>query len=73
MAKITSGPVMQDRIGGVYDIGAHSVDYVITDLEGNQAFCSFKIKVTGTVKLAFIRHQIIIITRLTREFDPSCT
>jgi len=46
MAKITSGPVMQDRIGGVYDIGAHSVDYVITDLEGNQAFCSFKIKVT---------------------------
>ena len=38
---------MQDRIGGVYDIGAHTVEYVISDRAGNEAYCSFKIKVTG--------------------------
>lgn len=38
---------MQDRIGGVYDIGAHSVEYVIADDAGLKAYCSFKLKVTG--------------------------
>ena len=38
---------MQDKIGGVFDIGAHEVNYVIEDPSGNTATCSFKIKVNG--------------------------
>lgn len=38
---------MQDKIGGVFDIGSHSVEYVVTDQAGNNATCRFKIKVDG--------------------------
>lgn len=38
---------MQDRIGGLYDIGAHEIIYVISDKTGLQSTCVFKIKVNG--------------------------
>ena len=38
---------MQDVIGGVYDIGSHSIDYVVADGSGLRSKCSFKILVQG--------------------------
>ena len=46
-AEIVLGPVMQDVIGGVYDIGSHSIDYVVADGSGLRSKCSFKILVQG--------------------------
>jgi len=47
-ARIVSGPVMEDVIGGYYDLGAHIIEYVVRDAAGLESYCRFKIKVTGT-------------------------
>lgn len=54
VAHIVSGPVMQDKIGGLYNICAHLITYVIADKAGLQSTCLLKIKVNGMFVLDIV-------------------
>lgn len=48
---------MQDQIGGIFNIGPHTVDYTVRDKIGLESYCSFKIKVNGMLIVHYYYHS----------------